>query len=48
VGALVSNATAMWLGFSFSKTSKSVLVNPSMTPVFSPLELILGFLLKAK
>ena len=38
----------MWVGFSFCSTSTSVLVKPSAAPVFMPLELMRGFLLKAK
>ena len=42
-----SNATARYVGFSFEMTSCKVLQNPMMAEVLAPLELILGFLMKA-
>ena len=48
VGAAVSKATPMWVGFSFFSTSYKVLANPKMAEVLKPFELIRGFLFKAK
>ena len=48
VGALVSKATPICVGFSFFRTSNNVFAKPNIADVFNPLELIQGFLLNAK
>ncbi len=47
VGAWVSNATPMWVGFSFFITSNSELAKPSIAEVFNPFDVMRGFLLRA-
>ena len=42
-----SKATAMCVGFSFVSTSFSVLQKPIIADVFTPFELIRGFLMRA-
>ena len=47
VGAPVSKATAMCVGFSFRITSYSVLVKPNMAEVFKPVVVKRGLLIIA-
>jgi len=47
VGPEGSKATPMWVGCSFWSTSFRVFRKPMMALVFSPFELIRGFLMKA-
>ena len=47
VGPGGSNTTARWVGFSFFRTSSTVVVKPKTALVFWPLLLIRGFRMKA-